>query len=214
MEIKVVFYNLLKEDPTIPESICIMKRNETIYKYDVELTVKQFIYDVFNKFSYKCNINEVCTEMVRIYIKEFDEIFNLSNNQLNEKFYKVFEKNIKDNNEIILQDIPDYMGAGCWGESQGLRYIINSNEQKHEFTPHVHVQRISKGFTDRIRIIECDIMDTSNNNKPLSNKLRKEAIRFIRKNQIEFLEYWNENTNCIKKVDIDVFRKTKEAILV
>ena len=72
---------------------------------------------------------------------------------------------------------------------------------------------ISKGFTGRIRIIECDIMDTANNNRPLSNKLRKEAIQFIRKNQIEFLEYWNENTNCIKKVAIDVLEKQRKLFL-
>lgn len=208
MKIKGIFYKSLEENPEEPYNYCILERNEFEYEFDQNITVKDFIYFIVNQYCYECNYEDICCEMISFFKKEFEFRFSLSKKKLNEKLIDVFEYRIKNNKPIIMIDVPEYIGGGCLGESNGLRYYINSNENIHTYEPHVHVKTFSKEYTDRIKIIECEIMESKNNNKQLSSELRKKAVAFIKKKQIYFLEKWNEHTNCSYIVDIEKYKNT------
>ena len=207
MKIKGVFYKSIEENPEEPRNYCILQKNEFEYELDLDITVKDFIYFVINKFCYKCDYDDICCEMIAFFQKEFNNRYNLSPKNLNKRLIDIFEYKIKKEKPIIMIDCPEHMGGGCWGESNGLRYYINSNESIHEYEPHVHVQTFSGEFKDRFKIIECELMETNNNGKSLSNKDRKRAIQFIRKKQIFFIERWNECTNCSYIVDIQKYKE-------
>ena len=208
MIVKGVFYKSLEENPEEPENYCILVRSEFEHDFDSEITVKDFIYYVINKFCYKCDYDDVCCEMLSFFKKEFENRFNLNTKKLNKRLIDIFQYRIKKGKPIIMIDCPEYLGGGCWGESNGLRYYINSNESIHMYEPHVHVQTFSGEYKDRFKIIECELMETQNNSKPLSNKYRKQAISFIKEKQIYFMEKWNEYTNCPFIIDIERYKST------
>lgn len=208
MKVKGIFYKSIEEDPEESKNYCILERNEFDHEFDQNITVKDFIYYVLNQYCYKCNYESICCEMIAFFKKEFESEFVLSKKKLNKRLIDVFKYRINKCKPIIMIDIPEYMGGGCWGESNGLRYYINSNENIHTYEPHVHVQTFSEEYKDRINIIKCEVMKTKNNSKPLSNKLRKTAINFIKEKQIYFLEKWNQHTNCSYMIDIEKYRNT------
>jgi len=140
-----------------------------IKSIDSNITVKDFIYYVVNKYCYKYDYNEIVSEMIAFLKKEFELKFHFSNKNLNKRLIDVFEYRIKKNKPIIMIYCPEYLGAGCWGESNGLRYYINSNENIHTYEPHVHVQTFSKEYKDRFDIIKCELIKTKDNSKPLSS---------------------------------------------
>lgn len=210
MKVKGIFYKSIEEDPEEPQNYCILEKSEFECDFDSNITVKEFIYYVVNKYCYECNYNDICCEMIAFFKKEFELRFNLSNKNLNKQLIDIFEYRIKKGKPIIMIDCPEYMGGGCWGESTGLRYYINSNEDIHRYEPHVHVKTFSEEYEDRFDIVECKLMKTKNNNKPLSNKLRKEAIKFIKEKQTFFIEKWNEHTNCLYIIDIEQYKSTKK----
>ena len=201
---KIIFYKNIEEDPV--EDFDILERNEFEYNFDKNLLVKDFLCNVFNKYCHKCSYDDICVDMVMFYKREFDEEYRLKSIQLNEDVIKVFKYEIENNDPIIMVNIPEYMGGGCYGESRGLRYYINSNEDIHEFEPHIHVQTYSNQFKDRFFILDCSVMPTKNNKFPLSNSLRKVAMKFIKERQIYFLEMWNTHTNCKNIVNINKFK--------
>jgi len=208
LKVKGIFYKSIEEDPEEPFNYCILEKNEFECDFDSNITVKDFIYYVVNKYCYKYDYNEIVSEMIAFLKKEFELKFHFSNKNLNKRLIDVFEYRIKKNKPIIMIYCPEYLGAGCWGESNGLRYYINSNENIHTYEPHVHVQTFSKEYKDRFDIIKCELIKTKDNSKPLSEKLRKLAISFIKQKQIFFLERWNEHTNCSHIVDIEKYKNT------
>ena len=207
---KIIFYRNIEENPGEPLNNDILVRYETEFELTENVTIKDLIFYVINEFCYKCNYNDVCCEMVDFFQKEYKLRFSMSNKRLNDRVKDVFKYRIDKGKPIILIDCPDYSGAGCWGESTGLRYYIYSNEVAHQYEPHVHVKTFSNECIDRFDIIKLKLMETNNNSKPLSNKLRKEAISFIKERQIDFLEIWNEYTNCNYIIDIENFKNTGE----
>ncbi len=200
MKVKVIFYKSIEENPEEPLNYCILQKNEFDYEFDKSTLIKNFLFDIFNKYCYKCSYDDICVEMVTFLKKEYEDRFILGSKKLDAKLIDVFKYRIRKNKPLIMIDNPEYMGGGCWGESNGLKYYINSNESIHTYEPHVHVQTHSKQFKDRFNIIECKIMESKDNKKPLSDSLRKKAIKFIKDKQIYFLEIWNEHTNCSKMV--------------
>ena len=95
MIVKCVFYKSIEEDPEEPRNYCILQKNEFEYEFDLNITVKDFIYFVINKFCYKCDYDDICCEMIAFFQKEFNNSYNLSPKNLNKRLIDIFEYKIK-----------------------------------------------------------------------------------------------------------------------
>ena len=203
--LKVIVLEGLDERPE--ENYVVFGKLEIKYCYDKQTTLKKFYTDI-NRILFPGS-SSYKPYMFKVFTTDYKKTKCFSDKDSNKDICNLIDLS----KPIRLIYYHDYEGAGCWGESNGLRFDIKFNENNHMATPHVHVS-YGKNQKARINIINIKVLDNSNKKHELSRKHLKQALKFVKKHQLDFIEMWNDFTLCDMIIDINYFKNTKKLRLV
>ena len=198
--IYIVLYRVLDEDP-VENYVLYVKFNIAAELDYFKTTLNDFYLWLYG-FIDSNSENYYMPYMFRYFDVDFNEskTFNFSDN--NKSINQLFDCGKPIN--IIFY--PEFEGAGCWGESNGIRVEINYNENNHMSNPHIHASKGDK--SNRISIIDFHILnDKYKRDKNLSKKNLNSVLKILKSNQIEFMELWNYYACCDKIIDIEHYKQ-------
>lgn len=141
---------------------------------------------------------------LEVYVENLIEV--LYDNCLSEKAFELLDINYLELIKIVdkvkiseLLDICNHniktinitynveIGIGkAYGEEDGIKYRFHNNEKSiHNDIPHIHCKYGKEEI--RIKLLDCNIMDNKSFKSPTKTK---KARRYVKKNQKELLEIW------------------------
>lgn len=175
----------------VDERMCFVEFMDSI-KNDLELNEYQYIYieDLIEKTWGKVVSNKMINIMgLDIYNYEWLK-YKLIDIQ---KMFKLFDDVI----DIFVEELG--LG-GVLGEKEGIRFIIHSNEKdKHAKFPHVHCEY--SGEEIFVYLNDQSLL----NGKGFKNKKKtKIALKWIKENKNDLLNYWNNIIISNADIDFDV----------
>jgi len=166
-----IYEKKIDENMLFPDFIDLIVKEDNIKHFQV--VVEDLATKTWGKiFDYKMlnymKIDDYHYKWLNEKIIDIEQTFSLFDDVLN-----------------IVIDGPGIGGLLC--EENGIKYTINSNEKdRHEFEPHVHCKY--SGEKTRINIETLEFMDKKFKNP----KKNKEALKWVKENQEQLLNYYNE----------------------
>ena len=161
-------------DEQLEDNFVVFGELEIKYCFTEPTSLKQFYTDINQilfpgESSYK-------PYMFNVFTTDYKQTKTFSENDPQKDICTLFDLG----KPIKLIYYHDFEGAGCWGESNGLRFDIKFNENNHMSKPHVHVS-YGKDQKARIDIINVKVLDKSNKKHELNKKQLKQALKFVKK---------------------------------
>lgn len=170
--------------------------NQTDYTYgeiyDDSIKLGEIIDDIcINKIHISTSKNNVIIETNELlWDKYFKNLYSLIDERKTSEYlkYKICDlcNQFDIQNKIINISINPPMG-GYVGRNKGIHYFFHTNEKDLHHIPHIHVK--SGKITFRVDLKSLKIMDKTIFKNPKKNKL---ALKMIKLNQKELIDYWNK----------------------
>lgn len=206
-KIHIALFRVVDEDPV--DNYVFYIKNDLCYECDSSKTTLKDMFIWLERIIYPKFTGGYSPYMFKTFNTSFNDNFGFEHKDTETYINEIFDCS----KPINLIRYPEYDGAGCWGESNGIRFEIKYGENEHMGQPHVHVSKGNE--SNRISIIDFQVLpDKHKRNDNLSSKNLKKALVLIKKYQKDFIGFWNNYSACEKIVDIEYFKNHKGLRLI